>query len=222
MSLNTAKNILIGPSTILSSGPRAKTLRRYQLSWNPSFYTEESSVYIIGEDVRYSSLRRVSTPSSTFITNTQDLIDLGLTNSFILPLNTNIALAQEYSSHLKNKIVTYETVGGNSITTFGQAIKNIDLRIRIIKLSDAWKVYYQALEAITHLSGNQTRYYGNLYLSGYDSFGKDSLTVAYKYKVSVMSLDFNFKSDSNTTVGADLKFVVTQDLSSRRGKWGLL
>jgi hypothetical protein len=210
----------------------ARFLRRYQLSWTPAFYSAgSSSVYILGEDVKFSSGSTGAAGSSSessagarSVGSLQDIINLGVSNGLVLPLNTNIALAQEYSPSIKNKVVTYETVGGNSITTFGEAIKTIGLRIRIIRLSDAWQIYYKGLEAISYLSGNQSRYYGGLYLTGFDSFGSDvrSLAVSYRYKVTIGSLDFNFKSDSTTTVTADLKMFVNQDLTRSRQIWGQL
>lgn len=208
----------------------SRVLRKYQLSWNPAFVENgSSSVYILGEDVRFSSNPTGASGSrspSEFknVGNVQDIINLGLRSGLILPLNTNIALAQEYAPSIKNKIVTYETVGGNSITTFGEAIKVIGLRIRIIRLGEAWQVYYKGLEAISYLSSNQSRYYGGLYLTGFDSFGKDNkgLSVSYRYKVTIQSLDFNFKSDSTTTLTADLKMFVNQDLTRKRQNWGQL
>lgn len=213
-------------------GREARFLRRYQLAWNPAFYsTGPSSVYVLGEDVRFTSTATGVSGASSEVPATsrtvgslQDIINLGVSNGLVLPLNTNIALAQEYSPSVKNKVVTYETVGGNSITTFGEAIKTIGLRIRIIRLSDAWQIYYKGLEAISYLSGNQSRYYGGLYLTGFDTFGSDSknLSVSYRYKVTISSLDFNFKSDSTTTVTADLKMFVNQDLTRSRQVWGQL
>jgi hypothetical protein len=210
-----------------SNGPAAKALRRYQLAWNPSFHTANSSVYILGENIRFNETGTPTagdTSGNIYNPSLQEIIDLGLSNGIILPLNTNIALAQEYSPSIKNKVVTYETVGGNSITTFGEAIKTIGLRIRIIRLSNAWNAYYKGLEALSYLSGNQSRYYGGLYLTGYDSFADNRLQplVSYRYKVTIMSLDFNFKSETNTSLTADLKLVVNQDLSRSRKKWGQL
>lgn len=220
MAQNSNSKILSNVNDTL----RAKTLRRYQLSWNPSFTFNNSKVYVLGENITFSSTSKkqdeVVNPSL------QEIIDLGYSNGIVLPLNTNIALAQEYSPSIKNKIVQYETIGGNSITTFGEAIKTIALRIRIIRLSEAWNAYYKGLEALAYLSGNQTRYYGGLYLTGYDAFNdnskNNSLNVSYRYKVTVLSLDFNFKSDNNTSVIADLKMIVNQDLSRSRRKWGNL
>lgn len=208
----------------------SRVLRKYQLSWNPSFTSQgNSSVFILGEDVKFSSDATGASGSSRSneiksVGSVQDIINLGLKNGLVIPLNTNLALAQEYAPSIKNKIVTYETVGGNSITTFGEAIRNIGLRIRIIRLGTAWQVYYKGLEALTYLSGNQSKYYGGLYLTGFDSFPDDNrgLSVSYRYKVTIQSLDFNFKSDTTTTLTADLKMVVNQDLTKRRQNWGQL
>lgn len=208
----------------------SRVLRKYQLSWNPSFTSPgSSSVFILGEDVRFSSGATGASGEAQSrdirnVGNVQDIINLGVRNGLVLPLNTNIALAQEYAPSIKNKIVAYETVGGNSITTFGEAIRNIGLRIRIIRLGTAWQVYYKGLEALSYLSGNQSRYYGGLYLTGFDSFPGDNrgVSVSYRYKVTIQSLDFNFKSDTTTTVTADLKMVVNQDLTKKRQNWGQL
>lgn len=202
-----------------NNDPQTKRkLRRYQITWNPAFTSSTSRAYIIGEDTNEQKL-------SPSFAGVQELVDLGLTNSLILPLNTNIALAQNYSPSIKNKIVKYETLGGNSISTFGEAIRTIALRIRLIKLSGHWEVYYKALEAISYLSANQSRYYGALYLASHDSFG-DTIrqdTNSFRYKVTVESLNFDFKSDSNTTVTADLSLIVNRDLSrSSRRNWGRL
>jgi hypothetical protein len=224
MSKDSNFNILKNPPRG-SSSSAAKTLRRYQLSWNPSFTNSTSKVYVLGENIVFSNGGTESIQNNegrVLNPSLQDIIDLGLSNGIVLPLNTNIALAQEYAPSIKNKVITYETVGGNSITTFGEAIKAIALRIRIIRLSQAWNAYYKGLEALSYLSGNQTRYYGGLYLTGYDAFDGENLNVSYRYKVTIMSLDFNFKSESNTSVLADLKMVVNQDLSRSRRKWGQL
>jgi hypothetical protein len=213
---------------ILGSQP-SRILRKYQLSWNPTFINPgTSSVYVFGESLKLTSNSTGASGTSAassylYVNNLQDIINLGITNGLVLPLNTNLALAQEYAPSIKNKIVTYETIGGNSITTFGEAIKTIGLRIRIIRLGLEWEIYYKGLEAISYLSGNQSRYYGGLYLTGFDSFSGDSnLAVSYRYKVTISSLDFNFKSDSTTTVTADLKMFVNQDLTTSRQVWGQL
>lgn len=203
---------------LLENDPnRNKTLRRYQLSWNPSFVGRNSKAYIIGEDTDVSAL-------DPNVASVQDIVNLGLTNTLIIPLNTNIALAQDYTPKIKNKIVPYETIGGNSITTFGEAIRQLDMRIRIIKLSGHWEIYYKALEALSKLSSDQSRYYGSLYLAGYDSFRDTRKSnVSYRYKVVVSSLTFNFKSDTNTTVTADLSFLILRDITnSSRKVWGNL
>jgi len=236
MSKNTASNILGNPN-LDGSSKASRTLRKYQLSWNPSFYTEDSDVYIIGEDLKFlnggiearTSFRQDPVPGTpdtgqevVFSLNPQEFINLGMNNSIVLPLNTNIALAQEYSPSIKNKIVTYETVGGNSITTFGEAIRTLGMRIRIIKMGEQWKMYYKGLETLSYLSANQSRFYGGLYLTAFDSFKGDVDEVSYRYKVTILSLDLGFRSETNTTVTADLKLIVNQDLSRRRGKWGQL
>lgn len=213
-----------GTNFSIIQDPQKRILRRYQLAWNPAFYGNNSSVYVLGENLRYSPGGTQSKQDPDTVGSLQDIINLGITNGLVLPLNTNIALAQEYAPSIKNKVVTYETVGGNSITTFGEAIKTIGMRIRIIRLSNAWNIYYKGLEALSYLSGNQTRYYGGLYLTGYDAFPDkaDSSIISYRYKVTISSLDFNFKSDNNTTISADLKMFVNQDLTRSRQVWGNL
>lgn len=205
---------------------KRKAITRYQITWRPAFLSDESSSFILGEDIKWNSVgSSVENPSeiNSSVTNLQDLINLGLTNELVLPLNTNIALAQEYSPSIKNKIVTYETVGGNSVTSFGEAIRNIGLRIRIIKLSSNWEIYYKGLEALSHLSGNQSRYYGSVYLTSYDAFKDNNYQISSRYKVSVLSLDFSFRSAENTTVTADLRLIVNQDFSNNvRRAWGNL
>ena len=229
MSKNSNVKIVTGSSGSIekssTASARKKLLRRYQLSWNPSFYSESNSkVYILGENLIFGNGGNESADDVVSTYNLQEIIDKGAYNGIVLPLNTNIALAQEYAPSIKNKVVQYETVGGNSITTFGEAIRVLGMRIRIIKLSDAWQSYYKGLEALSYLSSNQARYYGSLYLTGYDSFSDkpNSSTISYRYRVTISTLDFNFKSDSNTTVTADLKMFVNQDLSKFRRDWGNL
>jgi hypothetical protein len=95
------------------------------------------------------------------------------------------------------------------------------MRIRIIRLSNEWELYYKALEALSYLSGNQSKYYGSVYLNGYDFFNEENdFNLSSRYKVTISSLDFGFKADSNTTVTADLKMFVNQDLSRKRSRWG--
>jgi hypothetical protein len=203
---------------------KRRLLKRYQLIWKPSFMSRNSFSYVIGENLRYGTVGPgLSSDLRNRNLSVQDLIDLGITNELILPINTNIVLGQEYSPSIKNKVVTYETVGGNSITTFGEAIRSIGMRLRIIRLSNEWELYYKSLEALSYLSGNQSRYYGSVYLNGYDFFDESNeFSLSNRYKITIYSLDFNFKSDSNTTVSADLKMYVNQDLSRVRNRWGQL
>lgn len=223
MAKNTNADIMRGSNPSGLSEERARVLKRYQLSWNPSFYSNQSSsVYVIGEDKNYAFNGRDVSTNFNFTPSSQDMIDLAITRGLILPLNTNIAIAQEYAPSIKNKVVTYETIGGNSITTFGEAIRTIGLRIRIIKLSEMWEVYYKGIEALSYLSANQSSYYGGLYLTGYDSFDDKNSVISYKYKVTVANLEFGFKSDTNTTITADLKLIVNNDLTRSRRRWGQL
>lgn len=205
---------------------KRKAITRYQLTWRPAFLSSESSAYVLGEDLKFNQVGSpVENPAelNARITNLQDLINLGVTNEIILPLNTNLALAQEYSPSIKNKVVTYETIGGNSITTFGEAVRNLGMRIRIIRLGSGWEIYYKGLEALSYLSGNQSRYYGSVYLTSYDSFKDNNYQISSRYKVTILSLDFSFRSDENTTISADLRMLVNQDFSNfNRRAWGNL
>lgn len=205
---------------------KRKAITRYQITWRPAFLSDSSSSFVLGEDIKWDNVGSpLENPAeiNPSVTSVKDLISLALTNELVLPLNTNIALAQEYSPSIKNKVLTYETIGGNSITSFGEAIRNIGLRIRIIKLSSNWEIYYKGLEALSYLSGNQSRYYGSVYLTSYDSFKDNNYQISSRYKVTIVSLDFGFNSNENTTVSADLRMVVNQDMSnSIRRAWGNL
>lgn len=160
-----------------------------------------------------------------------EIVRVAYNSTLILPFNTSVAMAQEYSPGVKNKIVTYNTLGGNTVTTFGQAVKRIGLRIKIIKAGDNWKVYHNGLEALAYLSANQGRFFGNLFLIGYDAFadvkgGKSDLAIPTRYKVAIESLDFSQRAETNTTLSADLQMYVIHDYSATRSNkseiWGSL
>lgn len=209
--------------SVASSSEKKKQLKRYQLTWKPSFSNTQSKLYVVGENLAVTDFASSESDLRNAGLDVQGILNLASTNTIMLPINTNIALGQEYSPSIKNKVVTYETVGGNSITTFGEAIRVIGLRIRIIRLSNEWELYYKTLEAFSYLSGNQSRYYGGLYLNGYDYFDNNrDFKLTNRYRVTISSLDFSFSSEQNTTVAADLKMFVNQDFSKSTRKWGRL
>jgi hypothetical protein len=231
-----------------------RQLKRYQLQWRPNFpfklnNTKGVRVFVIGEKLTYlgfdydrlfytsvmsdneSEIAPDSTSGNAVADNPDTLsldklVNLGTTTTLILPLNTNIALAEEYSPGIKNRIVEYETLGGNSITTFGQSIKKIGLRIKIIKAGRHWETYYKGLEAMSYLSANQSRYYGSLYLLGYDMFADGTERVVGRYKVAINSLDFSQRSSENNVVSATLEMSVIYDYGNyaaqKRRIWGAL
>jgi len=159
-------------------------------------------------------------------TSLSDLISLGSNTTLILPFNTTVALAQEYTPRYKNKVIEYETLGGNSITTFGEGIKKIGLKIRIIRAGRNYEIYQKGVEAMAYLSGNQSRYPGSLYLIGYDQFSDGTETVAGRYKVIVNTLDYAYRSSENTSINATLEMTVLHDYGHRKSaknrKWGAL
>lgn len=218
-----------------------KQLKRYQLQWRPSFpYTRGSSggnggvrVYVLGEKTKYvgPSLDEAGqlSPSASQDPNTfslQEIIRVGYNSTLILPFNTGIALAQEYTPGVKNKIVKYETMGGNTITTFGQGFKSVGLRVRVIKAGRNWEIYEKGLEALTYLSSNVGRFYGSLYLIGYDTFADGTQLLAGRYKVVIETLDFQHRSSENTTMNADVQMTVINDYGNYQAEkdkvWGSL
>ena len=112
------------------------------------------------------------------------------------------------------------------VATFGQAIKSIGLRIRIIRAGRKWETYHKGLEAIAYLSANQGRFYGSVYLLSFDQFADGTEALVGRYKVVIESLDFQFRSDQNTTINADMRMFVTHDyghtLSEKHKIWGSL
>jgi hypothetical protein len=213
-----------------------RELKRYQLMWQPSFpatINGKTRIYVIGEKKKYvgdAKDKANLTPElfsydpNTF--NTEEIIRVGYNSTLILPFNTSVALAQEYTPQLKNKVVQYQTLGGNSITTFGAAIKKVGLAIKVIKAGRLWESYVNGLEAMSYLSANQGRYFGALYLLGYDNFSDGTQRYLGKYKVTIESLDMSQRSDSNTTLSADLRMLVLQDYSHKASNkariWGSL
>lgn len=215
-------------------------LKRYQLMWKPSFpYTRNDSdgprqrMYVIGEKRKYIGdtletsgelTESVSQDPDTF--SVQEIIRVAYNSTLVIPFNTSIALAQEYTPQIKNKLVKYETLGGNSVTTFGQAIKQIGLRIKIIKAGRLWETYEKGLEAVSYLSANQGRYYGSLYLLGYDMFKDGTETLAGRYQVAIDGLNFSHRSSENTTMNADLQMTVIHDYGNYQAQkhriWGSL
>jgi len=211
-------------------------LKRYQLQWRPSFpYVRGGGarLYVLGEKLKYvgSSVEEAAQQPSSLAQdpNTfslQEIIRVAYNSTLILPFNTGVALAQEYSPSTKNKVVQYNTLGGNSLTTFGQAMRQLGMRIKIIKAGRLWEIYEKGLEALTYLSANQGRFYGGLYLIGYDEFADGTEKLIARYKVVVSSLDFTHRSDQNTTMNADLQMYITHDYgqyqSNKSRIWGAL
>lgn len=218
-----------------------KNYRRYQLQWRPTFARPADSgaggatlrTYILGEKIKllgYDTSEMSPTNGKNGYDNNafpySEMLRVAYNSTLILPFNTSVALAQEYSPGVRNKVVTYNTLGGNTVTTFGQAVKKIGLRIKIIKAGDNWKVYYRGLEAMAYLSANQGRFFGSLFLLGYDTFPDKTQALISRYKVVVESLDFGHRSDTNTVISADLQMFVTHDYSAQLGEkknvWGSL
>jgi hypothetical protein len=213
-----------------------RELKRYQLMWQPSFpatINGKIRIYVIGEKKKYvgdeKDKANLTLETSSYDPNdfsTEEIVRVGYNSTLILPFNTNVALAQEYTPQIKNKIVQYHTLGGNSVTTFGAGIKKVGLNIKIIKAGRLWESYVNGLEAISYLSANQGRYFGSLYLLGYDNFSDGTEKYLGKYKVTIESLDMQQRSDSNTTLSADLRMIVLQDYSHRASNkariWGSL
>lgn len=213
-----------------------REIKRYQLQWKPSFPANRNGdvrIYVMGEKKKYLGDTEETAAQTEEVYSygyddfsLQEIIRVAYNSTLILPFNSNVAMAQEYTPEYNNKIVKYNTLGGNSVTTFGAGIKTIGLRIRVIKAGRHWESYIKGLEAVAYLSANQARYYGGLYLLAYDAFRDGTQRMAGRYKVSVQTLSFKQRSDSNTTVDADLQLVVLRDYghyrSSRNRVWGSL
>jgi len=213
-----------------------KEIKRYQLQWQPSFPATINGavrMYVIGEKKKYTgdsqdeaNLRaeRESQDPNTF--SKEEIVRVAYNSTIIIPFNTSVALAQEYSPDVSNKIVEYHSLGGNSVTTFGEAIRKIGLSIKIIKAGRLWETYVSGLEAITYLSANQGRYFGSLYLLGFDAFHNGTQNFRGRYKVTVNKLTMSQASQTNTTVSADMQLTVLQDYSHlsahKKRVWGSL
>jgi len=209
------------------TGPPLRTiktkLKQYQLQWRPNFpdtrYGPEGGrIYVLGEKKKYVGqnletaflLPEENGPDlDTFDINS--IIDVATNSVLILPFNNSVALAQEYVPQVSNKIVEYETLGGDSILNFGQRIKKIGLKIKIIKAGRFWETYEKGLQAMAYLSANQGRYYGSLYLLGYDMFADGTQNFVGRYQVSVNSLNFTQRSSETTTLSANLEMTVERD-----------
>lgn len=207
-------------------------LRRYQLQWQPAFPATISGnvrMYVLGEHTKlvgdgYENLDPYRVDPTLF--NKEEIIRVGHNSTLILPFNTGVAKAQEYSPKLSNKVIEQLSLGGNTVTTFGEAPKKIGLNVKIIKLGEAWQGYVGGLEAMHYLSSNQGRVYGSLYLLGFDMFKDGTQLYRGRYKVVMTKLDFHYRSDRNTTVDADVQMIVTRDFSTMSGRhkqpWGAL
>lgn len=222
--------------------PIKKQLKRFNITWKPAFSyirgsgdgtapATYSRIYIIGERKKYvgegdeTNARQegaeFSQDFNTFSLN--EILRVANNSQLIIPLNNSVALAQDYSPKIKNKLLKLETRAGNTIHTFGQGFKQIGLRITIVKAGRYWEEYVKGLEAITTLSGNEKDYYGNLWLEGFDSFADGTEKLKSRYKVVVDALEFNHRSDKNTTVTADLQMTVVKDYSyflTQKEYWG--
>lgn len=206
--------------------PSRRDIKRYQLQWRPSFNAAVNGptrIYVLGEKVKYvgANLEEANNIPNGYDINTfslQEIIRVAYNSTLILPFNSSVALAQEYSPSYKNKLVQYHTLGGNSVTSFGPAIKKVGMRIRIIKAGRLWETYVKGLEAMAYLSANQGRFYGGLYLMAYDAFKDGTEALTGRYKVSVESLDMQHRSDTNTTVNADLQMIVLRDFGHYRSQ----
>ena len=147
-------------------------------------------------------------------------LNLGHDTIIHFPLNSSMVLAREYGAQSPNRIVQYQTLSGTSVSSFGQGIKKIALKVTIIKAGILWIPYASALEALAELSGNNYRYSGALFLNGFDQSNPGK---ARRYKVIVDSISNSTSSDTNNIVNYDISFLVTFDYSSSRlGSWGKL
>lgn len=213
-----------------------REIKRYQLQWQPSFpATINGSVrmYVIGEKKKYTgdsqdeaNLRAERESQDPDKFSKEEIVRVAYNSTIIIPFNTSVALAQEYTPDVGNKIVEYHSLGGNSVTTFGEAIKKIGLSIKIIKAGRLWETYVSGLEAVTYLSANQGRYFGSLYLLGFDAFRNGTEKFRGRYKVTVNKLTMQQASQTNTTVSADMQLTVLQDYSHlsthKKRVWGSL
>jgi len=213
-----------------------RELVRYQLMWQPSFPATINGrvrIYVVGERKKYVGDERdranLTLAEDSYDPNTfsvAEIIRVGYNSTLILPFNTSVAMAQEYTPEVRNKIVQYHTLGGNSITTFGAAIRRIGLSIRVIKAGRGWESYVNGLEAVTYLSANQGRFFGALYLLGYDNFADGTERYLGRYKVTVESLTMQQRSETTTLLSADLRMFVLHDSSyqatNKARIWGSL
>lgn len=216
----------------VSSSTLQTDLKRFQLVWRSSFTnTTGNSRVVVGEphpeiytkppklfkNEKYNVKHEVFPKSIDYV---QKYLDLASNHDIIVPFNTNICLAQEYSPQMQNKIAQYSTLAGNSVVAFGQGIRKITLRIAIIKSGSYWIPYTSALEAMTVMSGHPTRYLGSLFLNGFD---QSNPSKSRRYKVVVETLNPIHRVDRNTTIDYEMTFVVAYDYSVERyGKWGKL
>lgn len=213
-----------------------REIKRYQLQWQPSFPATVNGavrMYVVGEKKKYTgdsqdeaNLRAERDSQDPDEFSKEEIVRVAYNSTIIIPFNTSVALAQEYTPDVSNKIVEYHSLGGNSVTTFGEAIRKIGLSIKIIKAGRMWETYVSGLEAVTYLSANQGRYFGSLYLLGFDAFHNGTQNFRGRYKVTVNKLTMQQASQSNTTVSADMQLTVLQDYSHlsthKKRVWGSL
>lgn len=202
------------------------TTDKYSLLWVPSL-DRNAALVDITTNSAFVGTRHKNSEGKLVEEVTQDPMDIILSKAnirkFIIPLNSKISTAQEYSPQMPNKLTQYATLGGNSVTVFGEGIKKIGLRVSVIKAGNFWIPYQAGLEAFGKISANPSRYYGSLYLMGFDSTQR---ALPRKYKVVIESLSFSHRSDRNNIMDADISILVVHDFNTpvgrKSGQWGRL
>lgn len=189
--------------------------KTYSLLWVPSLKPDAPLIDVTTNPTIVGS-KAVSDPM-------QVLLEKANVRKIIIPLNSKLSMAQEYAPQLPTKITQYSTLSGNSVTTFGEGIKKIGLRVSVIKIRNFWLPYQVGLEALAKISSNPGRYYGSLYLLGFDATQK---SLPRKYKVVIESLSFSIRSDRNNIMDADISILVVHDFNTPNGRkvgqWGRL
>lgn len=210
--------------------------RRYQLQWQPAFpatingqirmYVAGEKKKYVGDDLATSRMVRPEYAQDYNNFSKEEIIRVGHNSTIIIPFNTGVAKAQEYTPQMSNKVIEQLSLGGNTVTSFGESIKKIGLSVKVIKLGRSWEEYISAIEAVSYLSANHGRVYGSLYLMGFDAFHNGVEKYRGRYKVVVTKHDFQYRSDTNTTVTGDIQMLVTKDMSMVSGHhkqpWGAL
>lgn len=221
---------------VSSSQQQQKDQKRYQLVWRAGFNENDKRI-VVGSANAASAANQLTKPAPAFFKSknhqpihepnypqavdyVQKYLEIANTHDIVIPFNTKICIAQEYSPQVQNKVAQYSTLGGNSVVAFGQGIRKISMKILIVKLEPYWVPWAAALEALTVVSGQPSRYLGGLFLHGYD---RSNTVKSRKYKVVIESLTPIHRADRTTTIDYEMNFIVTYDYSSERyGKWGKL